>query len=85
MLVTFLKATPTGLMVDGADEVSRKKTAMKTDGQYIAELDALYQKHLTWNHQQVIDIFKAENGSLNEEDVVRLFNKWITKRTAPRD
>ena len=53
---------------------------MKTDEQYVAEFDALFEKHLTWNDQQVIDVFKAQNGSLKEDDVVRPFNKWDTKR-----
>ncbi len=57
---------------------------MKTDEQYVAEFSALFEKHLTWNDQQVIDVFKAENGSLKEDDVVRLFNKWVKKRRTPR-
>ena len=52
---------------------------------YLGEFDALFQKHLNWNDHQVIDIFKAENGSLKEDDVVRLFNKWVHKRRTPCD
>ena len=48
---------------------------MKTDEQYGAEFDALFEKHSTWNNRRVMDMFKAEHGSLNEDDVIRLFNK----------
>jgi hypothetical protein len=58
---------------------------MKTDEQYVAEFDALFQKHLTWNDQEVIEVFTAENGSLKEDDVVHLFNKWVKERRTPRD
>ncbi|MGC1906130.1 MAG: hypothetical protein WA715_20090 [Candidatus Acidiferrum sp.] len=56
---------------------------MKTDEQYVAEFDALFEKHLTWNNRRVMDMFKAEHGSLNEDEVVRLFNKWVRKRRTP--
>jgi hypothetical protein len=58
---------------------------MKTDEQYIAELRTLFQKHLTWNDQQVMDVFKAENGRLKQDDLMRLFNKWVKKRKTPDD
>jgi hypothetical protein len=53
---------------------------MKTDEQYVAEFDALFQKHLMWTDQRVMDMFRAEHGSLNEDDVVRLFNVWVKKK-----
>ena len=56
---------------------------MKTDEQYVAEFDALFEKHLMWNDQRVMDMFKAEHGSLNEDEVVRLFNKWVQKKKNP--
>jgi hypothetical protein len=57
---------------------------MKTDQQYIADFDALFVAHLKWTDQQVIDAFKMKNGTLDEEDVVRIFNMWVRKRRAPR-
>ena len=56
---------------------------MKTDEQYVAEFVALFEKHLTWNNQRVMDMFKAEHGSMNEDEVVRLFNKWVRKGKIP--
>jgi len=56
---------------------------MKTDEQYVAEFDVLFEKHLMWNDQRVMDMFKAEHGSLNEDEVVRLFNKWVQKKKNP--
>jgi hypothetical protein len=31
----------------------------------------------------VMDMFKAEHGSMNEDEVVRLFNKWVRKGKIP--
>ena len=56
---------------------------MKTDEQYVAEFVALFEKHLTWNNQRVMDMCKAEHGSMNEDEVVRLFNKWVRKGKIP--
>ncbi len=56
---------------------------MKTDEQYVAEFVALFEKHLTWNNQRVMDMFKADHGSMNEDEVVRLFNKWVRKGKIP--
>jgi hypothetical protein len=56
---------------------------MKTDEQYVMEFETLFVKHHTWNTQRVMNMFKAEHGSLNEDDVLRLFNKWITKNEIP--
>jgi hypothetical protein len=56
---------------------------MRTDEQYVVEFEASFEKHLTWNNQRVMDMFKAEHGSLNEDDVVRLFNKWVRKKKNP--
>jgi hypothetical protein len=56
------------------------KGKMKTDEQYVAEFDALFQKHLMWTDQGVMDMFRAEHGSLNEDEVVRLFNQWVKKK-----
>ena len=53
---------------------------MKTDEQYVAEFAALFEKHLMRNDQRVKDMFKAEHGSLNEDQVVRLFNQWVKKK-----
>jgi hypothetical protein len=53
---------------------------MKTDEQYVAEFDVLFEKHLMWNDQRVMDMFKAEHGSLNKDQVVRLFNQWVKKK-----
>ena len=53
---------------------------MKTDEQYVAEFDALFEKHLMWTDQRVMDMFRAEHGSLNEDEVVRLFNQRIKKK-----
>jgi hypothetical protein len=65
-------------------KVSRRKEGqMKTDEQYVMEFETLFEKHLTWNTQRVMDMFKAEHGSLNEDDVLRLFNKWITRKRIP--
>lgn len=70
--------------VDGSADVSHGiEGKMKTDEQYVAEFDALFEKHLTWNNRRVMDMFKAEHGSLNEDEVVRLFNKWVRKRRTP--
>ena len=41
---------------------------MKTDEQYVAEFVELFEKHLTWNNQRVMDMFKAEHGSMNEDE-----------------
>jgi hypothetical protein len=57
---------------------------MKTDEQYVAEFDALFEKHLMWTDQRVMDMFRAEHGSLNEDDVLRLFNRWIKKKEEHR-
>jgi hypothetical protein len=94
--LAVLKATPASCdsifpsrnrgHLEGSGEVSQgTEGKMKTDEQYVAEFEALFEKHLTLKDQQVRDVFKAENGSLKEDDVVRLFNKWITKRKTPRD
>ena len=56
---------------------------MRTDEQYVVEFEALFDNHRTWNNQRVMDMFKAEHGSLNEDDVVRLFNKWVRKKKHP--
>jgi hypothetical protein len=56
---------------------------MKTDEQYVGEFETLFEKHHTWNNQRVMEMFKAEHGSLNEDDVVRLFNKWVRKKKHP--
>ena len=53
---------------------------MKTDEQYVAEFDALFEKHLMWTDHRVMDMFRAEHGSLNEDEVVRLFNKWVKRK-----
>ena len=67
--------------VDASDEVSQgTEGKMKTDEQYVAEFDALFEKHQMWTDQRVMDMFRAEHGSLNEDDVVRLFNHWVKKR-----
>ena len=42
-------------------------------------------RSITWNNQRVMEMFKAEHGSLNEDDVVRLFNKWVRKKNTPPD
>ena len=67
--------------VDGSADVSHgTEGKMKTDEQYIAEFDALFERHLMWNDQRVMDMFRAEHGSLNEDEVVRLFNQWVKKK-----
>jgi len=57
---------------------------MKTDEQYLADFDSLFVAHLKWTDQQVIDAFKLKNGTLSEENVIRIFNMWVRKRRAPR-
>jgi hypothetical protein len=56
---------------------------MKTDDEYVAEFVALFEKHLMWTGQRVMDMFKAEHGSMNEDEVVRLFNKSVRKGRIP--
>jgi hypothetical protein len=58
---------------------------MRTDEQYVVEFEALFDKHRTWNNQRVMDMFKAEHGSLNEDDVVRLSTNGFGKRSTPLD
>jgi hypothetical protein len=58
---------------------------MKTDEQYVTEFDALFEKHLMGTDQRVMDMFRAEHGSLNEDEVVRLFTNGSRKRGAPGD
>lgn len=67
--------------VDGSADVSHgTEGKMKTDEQYVKEFDALFEKHLMWTDQRVMDMFRAERGSLNEDEVVRLFNQWVKKK-----
>jgi hypothetical protein len=68
--------------VDGsaADVPHGTEGKMKTDEQYVAEFDALIEKHVMWTDQRVMDMFRAEHGSLNEDEVVRLFNQWVKKK-----
>jgi len=37
---------------------------MKTDEQYVAEFVALFEKHLTWNNQRVMDMFRIFTRAL---------------------
>jgi hypothetical protein len=67
--------------VDGSADVPHgTEGKMKTDEQYVAEFDALFEKHLMWTDPRVMDMFRAEHGSLNEDDVVRLFNQRVKKK-----
>jgi hypothetical protein len=67
--------------VESSADVSRgTEGKMKTDEQYVAEFDVLFEKHLMWTDQRVMDMFRAEHGSLNEDEVVRLFNQWVKKK-----
>jgi hypothetical protein len=58
----------------------RTEGKMKTDEQYRAEFDALFEKHLMWTDQRVMDMFRAEHGSMNEDEVVRLFNQCVKRK-----
>jgi hypothetical protein len=51
---------------------------MKTDEQYVVEFDALFEKHPMWNDQRVMDMFRAEHGSLQSGDDLALACDWST-------
>jgi hypothetical protein len=40
----------------------------------------LFEKHLMWTDQRAMDMFRAEHGGLNEDEVIRLFNQWVKKK-----
>jgi hypothetical protein len=71
--------------VDGSADVSHgTEGKMKTDEQYVAEFDALFEKHLMWTDQRVMDMFRAEHGSLNEDEVVRSSTNGLRERRTSR-